>query len=178
MVRRLIITTLIVSGIALIVSGTQKWLEKREAVAVVHSLMTALKEGDRHRVHSLLPPNHPELSDRSKGNQNPDIWSPDPDLTYKIHDSRIDADKAVVIVRIQKAGYRLQPTIHLIRSKTARWKINHIEDLQVDPRWYDQLKAQSRAEAEQTARELEELLKGKPGIVIERVNLPVDENIQ
>ena len=178
MVRRLTITALVVSGIALIVSGTQKWHENREVVAVVHSLMTSLKKGDRQAVHSLLPPNHPELSDRSKGIQSPDIWSPDPDLTYKIHDSRINGDKAVVIVRIQKAGYRLQPTIHLIRSKTARWKINDIENLQVDPRWYDQLEAQSRAEGEQTARELEKLLKEKPGIVIERVNVPVDEDVQ
>ena len=178
MVRRLIITTLVVTGIALIVSGTQKWLEKREVVAVVHSLMTALIKGDRQAIHSLLPPNHPELFDRSNGNQNPEIWSPDPGLSYKIHDSRINGDKATVIVRIQKAGYRLQPTIHLIRSKTARWKINDIENLQVDPRWYDQLEAQSRAEGEQAARELEELLKGKRGIVIERVNLPVDEDVQ
>ena len=178
MVRRLIITTLVVSGIALIVSGTQKWLEKREVVAVVHSLMTALKKGDRQTVHSLLSPNHPELSDRSNENQNPDIWSLDPDLSYKIYDSRINGDKATVIVRIQKAGYRLQPTIHLIRSKTARWKIHDIENLQVDPRWYDQLEAQSRAEGEQSARELEKLLKGKPGVVIERVNLPVDGDVQ
>ena len=178
MVRRLIITSLVVSGIALIVSGTQKWLEKREVVAVVHSLMTALKKGDRQTVHSLLPPNHPELSDRSKGNQNPDFWSPDPNLSYKIHDSWINGDIATVIVRIQKDGYRLQPTIHLKRSQTARWKIHDIENLQVDPRWYDQLKAQSREEGEQTARELEELLKGKPGIVIERVYVPVDEDVQ
>jgi hypothetical protein len=174
----LIITTLVVSGIALIVSGTQKWLEKREVVTVVHSLMTALIKGDRRTVHSLLPPNHPELSNRFKENQNPDIWSGDPDLSYKIHDSRINGDKATVIVRIQKAGYQLQPTIHLIRSETARWKISDIENLQVDPRWYDQLIAQSRAEGEQAARELEELLKGKPGVVIERVNVPVDEDVQ
>ena len=122
MVRRLIITTLVVSGVALIVFGTQKWLEKREVVAVVHSLMTALIKGDRQTVHSLLPPNHPELSDRSKENQSPDLWSPDPDLTYKIHDSWIDGDKATVIVRIQKVGYQLQPTIHLIRSKTHYYK--------------------------------------------------------
>jgi len=177
-VRRLIITTLIVSGIALIISGTQKWLEKREAVAVVHSLMTALKDGDRQRVHSLLPPNHPELSDRSKGNQNSDIWSSDPDLSYKIHDSRLYGDTAIVIVRIQKDGYQLQPAITLKRTKTARWKIHDIENLQVDPRWYDRLEAQSRAEGEQTSQELERLLKGKPGVVIERVNVPVDEEVQ
>jgi hypothetical protein len=177
-VRKLTITLLIVSGIALIISGTQRWLEKREVTAVVHSLMTSLKKGDRQAVHSLLPPDHPELSHHPQGNQNPDVWLPDPDMRYKIHDSWINGDQATVIVRIQKSGFQLRPTIHLKRSETARWKINDIENLQVDPRWYDLLEAQSRIEGEETAREIEELLKGKPGIAIERVNVPVDEDVQ
>ena len=178
MVRKLTITALVVSGIALIIAGTQKWLEKREVTAVVHSLMASLKKGDRQAIRSLLPPDHPELSDRPKGNQNHDIWSPDPDMSYKIHDSWINGNKATVIVRIQKAGFQLRPTIHLVLSETARWKINDIENLQIDPRWYDLLEAQSREEGEQTAQEFEKLLKGKPGIVIERVNVPVDGDVQ
>ena len=60
-------TALVVSGIALIVIGTQKWLEKREVVGVVNFLMTALKKGDRQAIHSLLPPQHPELANRFQG---------------------------------------------------------------------------------------------------------------
>lgn len=178
MVRRLSIALLFVAGAFLIFAGTRKWLEKREITAVVHSLMDSLKKGDRQVFLSLLPSGHSALTAESKDGHNSDFWSPDSKFSYEILDVVFDGEHAAVDLRIQKGGYRVHPKVHLVRSKTARWKIEYIENVSVDPRWYDQLEYQSKQEGEQTAKNIERLLKGRPGVIIERVKVPVDNDVQ
>lgn len=170
MVRRLIFAALILFGVALIITGTQRWLERREVAGTVHTLMTALKKGDRQSLLSLLPPNHPELVGHPEERQPPEFWSPDPDFTYEIHDISIVGSRATAIVRILRDGFQIKPSIHLVKSKTAQWKLSSIKDLATDPRWQDLKRAQSRDNGKETAEELEELFKGQPGIKIERVH--------
>lgn len=84
---------------------------------------------------------------------------------------RIDGDRAVADVSIEKDGYILQPTIHLLRGATARWKIDRIENMQVDPQYRKDRRAYQRQQGEQLAEELNEALEGKRGVTIERVTI-------
>ncbi len=173
MVRKLVAGALVVAGLSLIVVGVQKWLDNQAAAEVVHAFMNAVKKGDRETALSLLQPQQRALVERRRNDEQDPFRTPEAGVTFRIHHIEISGVHARAQLWIEKEGFVVQPTIHLHRSETGRWKIGVIENLQIDPRWEDLQQERGRATDERLATELGDALKVKPGVTVQRV--PLDE---
>ena len=70
--------------------------------------------------------------------------------------------------RIEKQGFVSKPILHLARSKTSHWKIESIENGQVDPLWLDLQNHRAQVIGRRTAAELDKALSHRPGVSVER----------
>ena len=171
MVRRLTSVALVAAGLWLVTVGAQRWYVNRQVNQLVHAFMDALKSGNRERALLYLEPDKRALAETKFRRQTEDrtFWTPNPRLTYRIHHVRVDGQRAESELWIEKDGYVLKPLIHIVRSETGLWKIDHIEGLHIDPLWKDQWRDRGRIEGEELAEELAAALKGREGISVERV---------
>ena len=159
-VSKLTTGALVSVGLLLVAWGIQKWFDNRQAAETVDAFMHAVEQGDRDAALALLDPRQRRVAE---GKRQIARWEPDPGLEYRIHHIDISGDDASAQLWIEKDGIVVQPTLTLHRSETGQWKID------VDRIWEDLRQARSRKQGEQLANELSETLKGRPGVVIDRV---------
>jgi hypothetical protein len=119
-----------------------------------------------------LPPDRRAEVEGRLTERNLPFFAPQTDFDYTVHDVEIRGDRAVAVVRVEKENFRIEPRLYLVRNDASRWKIDRIENLEVDPRWLDLLDEFERREGEQLAEELAERLAGQPGVTVERAPLP------
>lgn len=168
MIRKLAIVALVIAGAGLVVAGGQKWLDGRSAAKTVRQFMTALRDGDRETVWSLLPPKQKKIAQADHEHGRADKWLPHPGVTYRLHSLEISGAECQARLWIEKNGFVVKPTIHLRRSDTGQWKILRVENLKVDPRWKDLLETRGHIAGEELANELADALKNRPGVSVER----------
>lgn len=172
MIRRLIAGVVVAVGLLSVAIGVQRWFDARAAEGVVHSLMAAVESGNRAASLRLLTPDRRKIVDLSSAMADGgNVWQKQPGMSYHIRGMQIDGDRAVASVTIERDGYILQPTVYLQRGAASRWKIDRVEDMQVDPQYLKDRRAYQRQQGEQLAEELREALDGRPGISIERVTI-------
>ena len=147
---------IIALAICLIIFGGQKWLHTRDVNAVVDQFFTAMIDGDGTSAQKMLSPS---LQQR-KG---PLTLSPEPGLTYSIHQTKLFRTTAVVNVLIEKQGFVLKPIVHLEKSSTNRWQITKIENLVEDPMWQDMQKELARQHDNQLAKQLQQAFAKQEG---------------
>lgn len=152
-------------GLLLIVLGVQNVLDRRAAEQVTHSFMSAVLEGDRATLLTLLAPRDRAAVGRDAFTG----WESEMGVTYRIHHIEMQGRSAEAHLRIEKGVFSLKPSLHLQRSETGQWKVAGIDDLQIDPRWNDLQRARGRTEGEELARELTEALGKLPNVDVERV---------
>lgn len=170
MIRRLIAGIIIAVGLFSVAIGVQRWFDANAAETVVHSLMAAIESGDRAAALALLTPDRRSMVDVPPALEEPEnAWEKQQGISYRIRGIEISGDRAVASVTIERDGYILQPTVYLQRGSTARWKVDRVENLQVDPRYLKDRRAYQRQQGERLADKLREALEGRPGVTIERV---------
>ena len=166
--RKLAIGALVIAGAGLIVAGGQKWLDARSAAGTVRQFMTAVRDGDRETVYSLLPPAQKKIAQAADEDGRPNRWLPNPGVSYRLHSLDISGIEGKARLWIEKNGFVIKPTMHLRRSDTGQWKILRIEDLEVDRLWQDLMQTRARITGENLANELTDALQGRPGVAVER----------
>jgi len=165
--RRIAVAILFLAGAALIALGVRNWLRQREAVEVVDAFLTAIRDGDRNAAVDCM-----ETGPGGSAIAGPDfpLWTPAPDVVCRVTDLEIDGDTARAKVRIERDGFVLEPTLHLVHKSS--WKIARIDDLKVDPQWVEMHREAARRQGERTAGELQQALKSHDGVTVQRAPLP------
>lgn len=160
-------TALAGCGVAIALTGYQRWTDRRQPEIVVGKFVDALKSGDQEAALELLAGTQEAAARQSVAKHIAD-WVPSPDLRCVVQRVEISDDFAVVQVSLIEQGYALQPEIALDRDASGNWKISAIGKVQADPRWTrDQRQRQAEAD-ERLARDLESSLKDLPGVLVER----------
>ncbi|MFQ5730349.1 MAG: hypothetical protein ACE5KM_00180 [Planctomycetaceae bacterium] len=167
-IRRIAVLLLAVAGGWLLLTGIQRWLDRRAAQDVVNGFLTAIRDGDRDAALSHLEADRREEVEAAFQSSAGGEWAPLSGIAWRINEFAIDGDSARAKLFIEKDGFVLEPVMHLVRTATSSWKVLRIEDLQADPRWQDLKREAARIEGDETARELADALKGQPGVSVQR----------
>lgn len=154
-------------GISMIVTGYQKWEERKAPERVVTLFVEALRKGDRATVLKLLTPQQSVAARENLGLWVED-WGPTPNLNFKILGCQIDRDFAIVHLCLIEDGYMIKPEVGLDRLADGRWRIAEISNLSIDPRWFEEQRKKNATADEKLAQELESVLKDQPGVLVER----------
>lgn len=171
-VRRLLIAVLVIAGVTLVVFGTQRWLDHRAAGAVATDFVEALRDGDRDAALAQLTAQLRSEVEGNVGGKDSPFWAADAEFSYRIHHVELDGDNALVQLWIDKGGFVLEPILHLQRGETGSWKIERIENLHIDPKWFDLQLERAQLQGKADAVELRKALKSRPGVTVERAPLP------
>jgi hypothetical protein len=166
--RRIAVAILFLAGAALIALGVRNQLRQREAVDVVNAFLTAIQKGDRDAALACLQTG-PGGGSTLASSDFP-LWTPAPDVSCRVTELEIDGDTARAKVRIERDGFVLEPTLHLVHDSS--WKIARIDDLKIDPRWLEMQREAARLQGERHAGELQRALKGREGVTVRRAPLP------
>lgn len=177
MLGKLILGGGIALGVLLIVIGVQRVLDRRAAERVAEAFMTALIEGDRATLLSLLPPESRAALEHDDADEHQLEWVSEPGVRCRIHHVQVQGAQAEARLWIEKNGFTLKPLLRLRRSGTRVWKISGVDDLQVDKRWNDLQRERGRIDGEQLARELTDALGHLPNVRVERISF-ADQNAQ
>jgi hypothetical protein len=169
-VRRIAVALLLLAGAGLVALGVQNWLRRREAVNVVNAFLSAIQEGNRRgAIDCLQTGPAPGGAAAFTGADSP-LWTPTPDVACRITEMEFDGDTARAKVWIEKDGFVLEPTLHLVHDSS--WKIARIEDLKVDPLWLELQRDAARRQGDRDAADLQRALKDRPGVTVQRGPLP------
>jgi len=170
-IRRFLTGALIAAGLLVIAIGVQRWFDAHSAETVVHQLMSAVDAGDRQAVLALLHTDRRKLVEMRLDHGQKDPWTRQDGVTYRIQQLDVSGDTAIVRLSIVKDGFKIHPTVYLRRGQTARWKIDRLDNLQVDPRWLSMQRARVRQEGEQLAEQIQNALQNRPGVTVDRITL-------
>jgi len=167
--RNLAVIACVVCGLVLIFIGSQSWLENRAVERAVDTFLIALQQGDRDTVLSLLNPHLRSVVERQSDDEAlATFGEPLSGISYRIQQVKINGLDAVAHMWIEREGFIMQPTIHLTRDVSTRWKILKLDDLTIDPLWDDLQRERARRSDEELAQNLKAALQTRPGITVER----------
>ena len=171
MIRRFFTSALIAAGLLVIAIGVQRWFDAHSAENVVHQLMSAIEAGDREAVLALLHAERRQLVEIRADVGQDDPWTRQVGITYRIQQLDVTGDVAVARLSIAKDGFEIHPAVYLRRGETTRWKIDRLDNLQVDPRWLSMQRARVRQEGERLSEQIQNALKNRPGVTVDRVTI-------
>jgi hypothetical protein len=170
-IRRFFTSALIGAGLLVIAIGVQRWFDAHAAETVVHQLMNAINAGDRQAVLALLHSDRRRLVEMRTDYERNDPWTRQVGVTYRIQQLDITGDNAVVRLSIAKGGFEIHPAVYLRRGQTTRWKIERLDNLQVDPRWLSLQRRRVRQESERLTEQIQNALQNRPGVTVDRVTI-------
>ena len=171
MIRRFFTGTLIAAGLLVIAIGVQRWFDAHSAENVVHQLMSAINAGDRQAVLALLHTDRRKLVEMRNEDERKGPWHQQVGVAYRIQQLDVTGDVAVVRLSIAKDGFEIHPAVYLRRGQTTRWKIDRLDNLQVDPRWLSLQRTRARQEGERLTEQIQNALQNRPGVTVDRVTI-------
>ena len=171
MISRFLTSALIAAGLLMIAIGVQRWFDAHSAETVVHQLMSAINAGDRQAVLALLHSDRRQLVEMRTDYERKDPWTRQVGVTYRIQQLDVTGDNAVVRLSIAKDGFEIHPAVYLRRGQTTRWKIDHLDNLQVDPRWLGLQRTRTRQAGERLTEQIQQALQNRPGVTVDRVTI-------
>jgi hypothetical protein len=168
---RMIVVALALLGLTLVARGIQHWRTQSAVTEVVTAFVQALFHGDRAGVLAQMSPEVRAAVAAGGRKDRTLIVPPQSAVQYDVRKMQIDGDRAVVRLRLEKQGARLEPVLHLAWSEAEGWKIVRIEQLDADPLRTKLESEHARAVDEALARQLDDALQDRPGIAVERTPL-------
>ncbi len=134
MTRRLVSILLAVIGGGLVVFGWTEATRRATVARVATDFLEAVRDGEAVRARQLLHDGESRIP--------PEVasafgWQRDPATDVTVRGVTIDGEVATVETAVTRAGYRITPTLTLVRVEDGEWRVSAVQSLGVDRRWID-----------------------------------------
>ena len=150
--------SLCVAGLFLVAVGVHKWCTNREVTAAVDSFMTAIVNGDRATVLSLLDTQPRGILESARAQKELLIWRPTPGLAYRVQQIDISGQRAAVRLRIFSDQFSVQPIMRLRRDRAGEWKVGQLEEWSPTRSAERRHRERERREGDRLAKQLADAL--------------------